>query len=161
MTQREKFFETVGILVEAYLNDTLTHGECQACAVGNIIAKKLNCTVVPSYPFWRRADSDVTALWGLVFITNSDGSQTLNPRAYMGSAKKQIDATGYSWQQLALIESSFERAAHYDGAGKLLNDIEEAMFNGLMNVVDALAAIHSIDLSERESAKLLFKKESV
>jgi hypothetical protein len=166
MTDREKFFDTVGILVEAYLNETLMHGECCACAVGNILAAKLNCKVQSRIDFlgewhtyWQRGDDEVRPLWPLVFTSKTDGSQFQNPKSYMGSTKSQIDRSGYTWQELAIIESAFERAAHYDSEGKLLNDPEEAMFNGLMNVVEQLASIHLIDLSTRESAKLLFVKQ--
>jgi hypothetical protein len=31
------FENSVDVLVKAYLNDTLEHGQCHACAVGNLI----------------------------------------------------------------------------------------------------------------------------
>lgn len=164
MTQREKFFETVGILVEAYMNGVLMHGNCAACAVGNIIAAKLRCKIAPfenafgeEFYSWERGGQQLTPVWGLVFITGSDGP-VQNPEAYIGNCKLQIDASGYSWQDLARIEVAFERAAHYDGNGKLLNAPDEAMFDGLMAVTNVLAEIHGINLEERESAKLLFNK---
>lgn len=43
---KKKFHETVGILVQAYLNDTLIHQSCQHCAVGNLITAtgyEFNC----------------------------------------------------------------------------------------------------------------------
>lgn len=163
MTQREKFFETVGILVEAYLNGTLLHGDCAACAVGNIIAAKLKCKIVPginsfgdNINWWQRGEHEIKPLWPLVFVTDSHSNQIRSPKSYMGHTKLQIDATGYSWQQLALIESAFERAAHTSCEGE-----EQAMFDGLMAVTNVLAEIHGINLEERESAKLLFNKASV
>lgn len=161
MTQREKFFETVGILVEAYMNGVLMHGNCAACAVGNIIAAKLGCKITTfkntfgeDFYLWRRGGQRFTPLWQMVFVTLTDGTSFHNPMAYMGNCRLQIDATGYLWQDLARIESAFERAANYDNP-------DEAMFKGLMAVVDVLSDIHGIDLSERESAKLLFNKASV
>ena len=35
------FSNTVDILVKAYLNDTLRHCNCYACAVGNIISSAM------------------------------------------------------------------------------------------------------------------------
>jgi hypothetical protein len=164
MTDREKFFDTVGILVEAYLNGVLMHGDCAACAVGNIISAKLGCKITSfdnefGEPFyaWKRGGHRLTPLWGMVFVTGATGP-VLNPKAYMGNCKLQIDASGYSWQDLARIESAFERAANYNNEGELLNDREDAVFNGLLAVVDVLSEIHHLDLSTREEAKLMFVK---
>lgn len=38
MKRPELYQKTVDILVKAYFDDTLQHGNCYACAVGNIIA---------------------------------------------------------------------------------------------------------------------------
>jgi len=35
------FENTVDILVKAYINDTLEHNNCYACAVGNIVAHNM------------------------------------------------------------------------------------------------------------------------
>lgn len=40
MKNEKLFYETIDILVKAYLNGTLKNGDCMACAVGNIVAKK-------------------------------------------------------------------------------------------------------------------------
>ena len=45
-TELERFHETVGILVKAYLNDTLEHTNCHACAVGNMIASKMGISII-------------------------------------------------------------------------------------------------------------------
>lgn len=167
MTQREKFFETVGILVEAYLNGTLLHGDCAACAVGNIIAAKLGCKIVTRVSifdneiyFWHNGNTEISPVWSNVFYTDSRGVQNYHPWNYGGGIKLQIESSGYSLMDLAKIEHAFERDTRYDGDGNVINE-DEAMFTGLMSVVDTLAAIHGIDLTERESAKLLFNKAIV
>ncbi len=43
MKNKSLYDKTVSILVDAYMNDTLQHGNCFACAVGNIVAA--NCDV--------------------------------------------------------------------------------------------------------------------
>lgn len=155
--EKAKFQETMSILVDAYLNGTLMHGNCAACVVGNIIAAKLGCKITTfkntfgeDFYLWRRGGQRFTPLWGLVFITGSDGP-VQNPKAYMGNCKLQIDASGYSWEDLARIEIAFERTAY-------CIDPDQAMFDGLMSVCDVLAEIHGIDLTEKEQAKLLFVK---
>lgn len=80
----------------------------------------------------------------MVFITNFPSPQILSPRNYSGSAKKQIDATGYSWQELARVEYAFESAKKGESA-------DDWMFNGLMAVLDVLADIHGVNLSAKSS----------
>lgn len=75
---------------------------------------------------------------------------------YKGLAKKQIDATGYRWQDLARIEFAFETAyvgGFYDGP-----EAEQGMYAGLMAVVDVLAEIHGLNLEAATEAKALFVK---
>jgi hypothetical protein len=138
----EKFHHTVGILVKAYLNDTLEHGVCTKCAVGNL--------VIAAIP---EARINLLVGWPEVFVTDLGGRQSISPENYAGEAKEQIDSTGYTWQELALIEAAFE-SADTDSFNEEKVDI--ARFNGLMAVVDVLADIHKVDLSVKEEAKALF-----
>jgi len=148
------FEHTVNVLVKAYFTGTLVHQYCAACAVGNIIAdakgykiQKVGCgfSWVEAYTQWEN-----------VFMT-SYGEQEFDIQAYEYEAKNQIDSTGYSPEELARVEFAFETA---DGKTEDLND-DKWMFNGLMAVVDVLADIHGIDLTTKESAKLLFVKAPV
>ena len=157
---KASFENTVNILVKAYLNDTLEHLKCSACAVGNLVAAADN-TTPRRYPdnkldgmglkfdCWNWANNRQVA-WYDVFMTTG-GTQRITPELYSDEAKRQIDVTGYAWEELARIEYAFETAPK----GK---DNDEWMFNGLMAVVDVLADIHQVDLSVKESAKLLFVK---
>lgn len=161
------FESTVDILVKAYLNDTLQHGDCAACAVGNIIAANIGAEVIPEKLTcngeWRRGADHIVIAWNDVFMTPFREEQRVSVYNYIGQVKRQIDASGYSWQDLARIEFAFERAENpeynirKDGLpSDYLNP--EWMFNGLMAVVDVLASIHNVDLSIKENAKLLFVK---
>lgn len=162
MNHKEKFNETVGILVRAYMDDTLEHANCSACAVGNIVAHAMGVSPVMSTEVkggepWRFSDG-TKPMWQRVFCTPVS-EQVLQPYEYTGEAKWQIDLTGYSWEELARIEAAFEK--HSDRRSVSRQTIEykdKQMFNGLMTVVDVLAEIHHIDLTEKESAKLLFVK---
>lgn len=156
MNHLATFDNTVGILVKAYLEGTLLKGHCYACAVGNICAAALGKQVVGVV---RSENSDAIdanwsgsghyAMWRYVFMTRF-GKQDCNEDAYESLAKQEIDATGYTWQQLARIEYAFETA------GKGFN--EAAEFAGLMAVVDVLADIHGVDLTTTTAAKALFVK---
>lgn len=160
------FHHTVNVLVQAYLNGTLEHGICTACAVGNIIADSILAKPVRGRMNWKRNGNEIIPVWGEVFQSSAPGCQRVSADAYKGWAKKQIDTTGYTWQELARIEYAFELyncgidldydPEYYDE--EELELIDKAMFNGLMAVVDVLADIHNIDLSIREEAKLLFVK---
>lgn len=152
---KASFDNTVSILAKAWLAGTLVKGNCCACAVGNICAAALGAQITDVhrshqglvFANWS-ADSPA---WQSVFCTRPFG-QTLHANSYAGKAKEQIDATGYSWRQLARIEKAFETASNQDG--------EAAEFAGLMAVVDVLADMHGIDLATAEVAKGLFVKEA-
>jgi hypothetical protein len=140
----EKFNETVGILVKAFLNDELEHSECSACAVGNII--RANGIVL---------NRDRHATNWLLLI---DRDIRNVPHNYLDEKEAilQISSTGYSAYELHLIELAFESTVvNYSEDGA---DIEKWNFDGLMNVVECLAQIHNIDLSTKEKAKSLFVK---
>lgn len=144
-TELERFHETVGILVKAYMNNELKHQDCQACVVGNLCGGSV--------------------LWRFLFMTDETGKQRPTEfdnfwRKYLHFDSKELLleeatnvclSTGYTIDQLARIEYAFETTPQ-------LIDEDEWMFNGLMSVVDVLADIHGIDLEQKESAKLLFVK---
>jgi hypothetical protein len=160
------FNHTVNVLVQAYLKNELEHSKCSACAVGNIVAEAIG-TKPGRHPDVPRCfmnsyfDDGRQTLWQAVFMT-SDGKQSIDLDLYDFGAKDRIDATGYSVIELASIEKAFELAPRPEIASPkhspeyTLN--EEWMFNGLMAVVDVLAEIHGVDLTQKEQAKLLFVK---
>lgn len=141
------FNHSVNILVQAYLNDTLKHGDCRACAVGNIITA--NGHELPDH--WSQNGQ---WLWFIrkEFRNDPSGANEFG----LALAVNQIRSTGYSAYELHLIEYAFEEAENPKQNKFIDND--EWMFNGLMAVVDVLAEIHGIDLTQREEAKLLFVK---
>ena len=141
MKNKELFTKTVNILVDAYFKNTLQHGNCAACAVGNIIACNMGIkfrisTVCDGFYTW----DGLKVSWNKVFVT---------PFNYEGEAKEQIDSTGYTWQELAKVEFAFETA--YVGKSE-----DDYMFNGLMAVVDVLIEIHEGNETEKVTAKELF-----
>ena len=157
------FEGTVDILVKAYLNNSLAHGLCSACAVGNIVAHSMGTrpAVNRIYPVSKTPfhcyyfENGEKVLWSDLFITRKDGIQSLNESPSI-AAELQVEATGYTISELARVEYAFETAPRNCDYEDHTND--EWMFNGLMAVVDVLADIHNIDLTTREESKKLFVK---
>lgn len=151
------FNHTVNVLVRSYMDGSLQHGDCAACAVGNIIADSIGAKVYTDQLFggsWKRGGCEITIVWDEVFLTSPGRTQDITPDAYKGWVKKQIDASGYSWEELARIEKAFESVPYDDHS----YNSDSHMFDGLMAVVDVLAEIHGIDLKQKEEAKALFIK---
>ena len=154
-----KFNESVSILVKAYLNDTLRHLDCSACAVGNLVAASLGCEVKPldnvgdryTQFMWIKGNVKYGPAWHHLFVTTR-GRQKINHKANRGKVAEQIEQTGYTWQQLAKVEKAFEKAREF-GYSR-----DENMFRGLMSVCDVLASIHGVDLETTEAARKMFVK---
>jgi len=162
MKRPELYNKTVDILVEAYFNDTLVHGNQCGCAVGNMVAAnmgvrlhKLKCgTIVPSY--WD--DDFVTdnftiennGLWYLKKSTDAD-----DIRFKQEDIDKQIFSTGYSWNEILAIERAFEYCQYTE-------DDDSYMLNGLMAVIDTLDIIHeNTDTISTETTKNRFVKRQL
>lgn len=133
------FEKTVDVLVKAYLNNTLEHGNCQACAVGNMVAAACGYTYHEDELRQRWIEKSGASWQNLVLAP--DLSTALRNEAVF-----EIESTGYTILELSNIEKAFETNKSTDG------------FLGLMAVVDVLAEIHGIDLTVKEEAKLLFVK---
>ena len=165
------FDHTVSVLVNAYVDDKLKHQDCSCCAVGNIISHACGYKreVLNDKPFWTKGNKVFKPIkWLNAFGTNVVDHQPgflnwivgnkhrvikswMKPEKIDSTVEAWAEATGYTIMELARIESAFERAEF--GKSK-----DEWMFNGLMAVVDVLAEIHGVDLTVKESAKLLFTK---
>jgi hypothetical protein len=157
MKHQELFEKTVGILVKAYQNDTLMHGNCMACAVGNIVAANLGICDIQSRIEWYKKAVDVPdpcTGWPSVFMTGLNSKrQRIDLEAILRdeAAKLQIESTGYTWKELAKIEYAFETAPKG-------NSVDEWMFNGLLAVYDVLCEIHEVSKDEVKSGELVFVK---
>lgn len=136
--------KTVDILFNAYFNDTLHHGQCHACAVGNLINARM--------PFTKKQIEEMKTnklgnpiYWPSVFCTynakHGRPDREFHPSRYTGVAKDQIDSTGYSLEELSEIEYRFETAPGDYGS-------EDHMFNGLCAVLEVLKEIHGIKEDE-------------
>lgn len=151
MINEPLYKKTVDILYQAYFNDTLEHGNCYACAVGNIVAgncgyefkqarnycdQPLGVHTGCGNLFWNKDNyfNDNATYYALNFGSD-DNEPTL-------AADDQIKSSGYSLFQLHLIEKAFESVtAVNEGLPKYT---DEEMFNGLVAVLEVLKEIHQV-----------------
>lgn len=156
---RATFDNTVSVLVKAYFNDELAHRICSACAVGNIVAdaigtkpKRNNNGVEFDNDYFEDGSPAMRGWYNELLKGQSNGG------------KEQIEATGYTSDELIMIEHAFEWAPGEPTSstrfgiwrGKCTDP--DWMFNGLMAVVKTLADIHGVDLETSQNAKKLFIK---
>lgn len=142
------FENTVDILVKAYINGTLEHANCCACVVGNII----RANGVDLTPNMGGGEKYLETSW-LRYLDAEIRRERFFTLDYdKGIALKQISVTGYTANNLSKIEKAFE-SANIWGLSE-----DEAMFKGLMSVVDVLAEIHGVSLEQSKEAKLMFVK---
>lgn len=148
MKRQEVFERTVDVLVKAYQNGTLEHGACQACAVGNLVMA--NCyNYDEGKAFFKAHD------WYNVITTHIKGEQLeaegKNPNSSWYRAIKEIESTGYSVNEVRLIEAAFEDACQTpDGAE------DETGVHGLRAVYDVLLDIHEVDVDTVATAEEVF-----
>jgi hypothetical protein len=150
MINQKQYEWAVDVLVKAYVDGMLQHSNCHACAVGNMIADREGCGMALNENErlnWKNG----VPMWFKVFGTCSyDSRQFKHPDQYHSEAKRQIDSTGYTWQELARIEYAFETG--YKG--------DDLMFAALMSVIDVLDDIHQVDQPTSTQCRARFKTES-
>jgi hypothetical protein len=150
MKNEQLYNKTVDILVQAYFNDTLEHGNCYACAVGNIIAANKGYTYVPCID---------TTMQKIVWDVTKGSYGNPNYGSWYDAVTYEIDkhqnnhecnSTGYSIYDLRDIEKAFEKC--YKGITE-----QDYIFNGLMAVIDVLDKIHeNTDTAVTSSSKQRF-----
>jgi hypothetical protein len=158
MKNEELYDKSVAILTKSFMNGTLQHGACTACAVGNLIAGNCGFEFIKQGNFFHPQGfyyswGNERALWGALFQTDAESkTQIINEtNSTINGILVQLNSTGYHWRDLAKIEYAFE----------LQNDLsysDECMFNGLMAVVEVLGEIHEVSKEVTEETKLMFVK---
>jgi hypothetical protein len=140
MKKKTLYNKTVGILVDAYFNDTLQHQICQACAVGNLVAYYTN---------QKQEGKFYCKDWSWSGVVRNYFPAGSNEKT-IEIANKQVAATGYTAIELLAIEKAFE-------SSRLT--YPDPMFNGLMAVIDVLDKIHeNTDTILTANTKLKFNK---
>lgn len=157
MKNEQLYNKTVDILVQAYFDNTLVHGNQCGCAVGNIVASNMGIKIFKGrrgQVFWsKEAKIWKDAAW-YGYITHAS-PQEKEFEYSISKAKNQIKKTGYSFSEIGQIEGAFERADF--GASE-----EDFMFNGLMAVIDVLDEIHeNKDTNVSQTTKNKFHRTTI
>ncbi len=150
------FEHTMNVLVKAYFNDTLQHGNCHACAIGNMVADSLgigykigatnvHCENRFNVPVWDQLTPEWQDRFGTLVHPQTKKRQSYfhDYHENMEGPDFQIQQTGYSIKELMRIERTFEMANRG-------NSDDDWMFNGLMAVLEVLAEIHGVDLEAKK-----------
>jgi len=151
----ERFEKAYNVLLKAFMNDTLASGTCAACAVGNIIADAMGGVIRKNDENNFKCNID-NEWWTNVFVTGSDGDQTIYKVKDDGDIKvyrkRMFELTGYKWDELAKVEKVFEKNndikhCYYDE--KTEQEIMEDQFNGLMAVMDVLIELDKVEEGQK------------
>ena len=145
----ERYNKSVDILVQAYFDDELIHGDCSKCAVGNLIKGNGYNKFKDVAPYAGTPESFFNSQWLRKFSLIDGIRETIVPSIHfdLKDAQEQIDFSGYTEWEVDKLESAFE-----DGENGL------DMFKSMMRVIDVLGEIHEIDKEETKISKQKFEK---
>lgn len=133
MENRVELYEkTCNTLIDAWLDGELRHGDCEACAVGNICGGRSE---------WE----NLFYTWRSIQEQNFSRPDPITGFIYpdlWSQGKELIISTGYSVEELAQVEYAFESSIDHN-YGKL-SDTPEGQYIGLCAVMEVLWDIHGI-----------------
>jgi hypothetical protein len=124
----ELFNKTYNTLVTAWLAGKLSHGDCTACAVGNIC--------------------NGSGEWTHAFCSDKHGqaqywnAPNFGRYVFEKESIELIGRTGYTIPELALVEEAFESSIAHDFFG--LARTSKGQYLGLTAVMEVLWDIHGI-----------------
>lgn len=140
MIRQEQHDNSINVLVKAYFEEILQHGNDCGCAVGNLIMDA--CGYTYRFNEYNR----------LVWVEQEPYWYT--PKCHFVEGLDQRAKTGYSTIEVDEIEEAFESVY-------TVTEKDKDGFLGLMAVVDALAVIHECTPGEKETAKQRFKEPAL
>lgn len=154
MTDRVK--KAIDIFLDALNAGTLAKGSCAACAVGNLIANGLGCKLEKwgkSYDWLDKNGNPVQLWWQRLFFSDEDGQNIKLGYLRHKNVMEQIEATDFSWQELARIEEVFETSSEIDFndyRDYTTEEIREDQIKGLNAVVKLMFEMDAIKESVEE-----------
>ena len=161
MKNKELFYHSVNILQKAYYDNTLRHGDCQACAVGNLVAGNLGVKYnAEGCIDWDEPRKSIVRAW---FQAINHGFISHNA-LFIPIVKESIESTKYSPEELMRIEMAFEYGYKYtEDKGNIYATIGEDNdgYKGLCEVLDVLMEIHEFDAPELDKTKVFNKEELI
>lgn len=131
MNREETYYESVDILLDAYNNRTLRHGDCGACAVGNLLGTRDWFLQIGSY-------------------SGFEGQRIIwQPCAIV----PEVENSPYTPVELVKIEEAFEKSIEDDYTYYAITDTVKGQYVGLCAVLKVLGEIHEIE--EKKSQERL------
>ena len=137
MTERVQ--KAIDIFLDSLNSNTLINGTCTACAVGNLIAAECGIKLsvrdgfvtADNYYFMTPYGPVHFATWNNLFITGEFGQTKNDLSSYSLEHQLQIqaliDTTGFTIDELAEIEHTFETVARHQGVIHALEAVVKVM----------------------------------
>ena len=147
-TLTPRISKAIDIFLDAINNGTLAKGTCAACAVSNLVtvANNIQCNNLD-----EQREKGLSS-WSDVFCTN-DNKQSFNIKYYRDKAKKQIDSTDFSLNELAAIEYAFEtntKIRHYFYEEDISKEVRADQIKGLEAVVKVMMTFDEVEAEVKE-----------
>lgn len=137
MNRPELYQKTIDVLLDAYNNGKLVHGNCSCCAVGNICKESSNKLDISN------------SLWSFLFVTTSEEGfyKPTRAKSYesfeMELVLSLINDTGYTVEELTKIEWAFETAIPFEKREYYTKvKTKQGQYMGLCAVLEVLKQIH-------------------
>lgn len=120
----------IDVFLKAIENGTLAKGRCKACAVGNLVANALGIEI-------KELNHNYLIEWGFWYPY----LECAIPSKQDLLGKKEIEATGFSVDEIRQIEAAFEentRISYLDYAKYSKEQIRQDQINGLEAVIEVM-----------------------
>jgi hypothetical protein len=137
MTERVQ--KAIDIFLDSLNSDTLINGKCAACAVGNLIAAGCGIKLYKDYGFVTADNAEFMTpygpvhftAWNHLFLTSENGQTRNDLSSYSLEHQLQmqalVDTTGFTIDELAEIEYTFETVARHQGVIHALEAVVKVM----------------------------------
>lgn len=140
MKNPELYHRSVDILADAFRLNALDNKSCAKCAIGHLVAANSGYTVNDEWYWGDVAEGFKRPEWEYMVWTERDGD---NCWTITDESIRQCESTGYSVEELGVIENGFA-----DG--------------DILAVIDVLDQIHEVtDQNVSVQSKSKFKKELI
>ncbi len=157
MKNQKLYEETVDVLAKAYINNTLVHGNCAACAIGNMIAARngYSCEGI-----WKTQHGVIVSIsWSNVFMTISNRGYKLDGVVRADEKFAQVlgktDPEGI--KELMSLDYSIRQSMDIEWAFEIASKEGDWELNGLLAIVDVLDIIHeNVDVAITAETKKKF-----
>ena len=133
----------IDVFLDAINKGTLAKGSCSACAVGNLVAHGMGMEIHPIHLLCvdEKGCNISNTHWALLFLTAGKQQTILRHHAKELDVMKNIEATEFSWEELAKIEFAFETSTQInvgDYKNHTKEEIRADQIRGLEAVVEVM-----------------------